>query len=181
MLRKKRRYFLLLASLWLGTGCATKVASIYNYSAADGDFKTFLVVAPEEKDSQTPENKLFDQRLQAILTTSLENKGLQTSSLPDLYVSYAVSVYNTSETTSNFNNPYGYNYYNRYYYPSNFDYTTRTYKTGVFLINIKNARGKLIWQGSKTFRLKSKESVQARIPEICREVIGAFSLPVPST
>ena len=170
------RYVYLLIFFWLFAGCATRVASIYNYSVADGNFQTFTVVPPAERSSQTPENKLFDQRLQDIITTSLENKGLQTSALPDLYVSYTISVYSTSETTSNYNNPYGHNYYNSYYYPSSFDYTTRTYKTGVFLINIKNSRGKLIWQGSKTFKLKSKESVQVRIPEICREVIEVFSL-----
>ena len=61
-------------------------------------------------------------------------------------------------------------------YPSSYDYSTQSYKTGVFIVDIKNSRGKLVWQGSKTFKLKSKQSVQATLPEICQEVIAAFDI-----
>jgi len=165
---------LLLLLLWLALGCSPKVVSIYNTSAADKNFKTFLVQSANEKGPNNKANELMDKRLHDIISTSLENKGLSPSSLPDLYVTYMISVYNTSETT---NNNYGNRYYrNNYMYPSSYDYTTRTYKTGVFIIDIKNARGKLIWQGSKTFKLRSKESVQATLPEISGEVIAAFNL-----
>jgi hypothetical protein len=161
--------------LWLTTSCASKVVGIYNTSASDKNFKTFLVQSPQKNGSLTKENELLDKRLQDIISTSLENKGLTTSSLPDLYVSYMMSVYSTSETTNNnYNSPY---YRNNYMYPSSYDYTTHTYRTGVYIIDIKNTRGKLIWQGSKTFKLKSKQSVQATLPEICREIMDAFEVP----
>jgi len=166
---------ILIILLWLTTSCASKVVGIYNTSAADKNFKTFLVQSPQKNESLTKENELLDKRLQDIISTSLENKGLTTSSLPDLYVSYMMSVYSTSETTNNnYNSPY---YRNDYMYPSSYDYTTRTYRTGVYIIDIKNARGKLIWQGSKTFKLKSKQSVQATLPEICQEIIDVFEVP----
>ena len=170
------RNSLLLLFLWLITGCGTKVVGNYNDSAFNNNQRTFIVQLPRASKSLTGENKLLDNRLQDIITTNLENKGLSTSSLPDLYVSYIISVYNTSETTSN-----NYNYNNQYsrsnyMYPSSYDYSTQSYKTGVFIIDIKNSRGNLVWQGSKTFRLKSKQSVQATLPEICQEVITAFDI-----
>ena len=156
------------------SGCAPKVVGIYNDSAFNKNLRTFIVSNPNGENSLSDENKLLDDRLNDIITTSLENKGLKTSSLPDLYVSYMTSVYNTSETTSNSNN-YGNPYSrNNYMYQNPYDNTTTSYKTGVFIIDIKNSQNKLVWQGSKTFKLKSKQSVQAILPEICQEVITAF-------
>jgi hypothetical protein len=170
------RNSILLIFAFLITGCAPKVVGIYNDSAFKKNQRTFIVLNPKRDNSLPGEKKLLDDRLNDIITTSLENKGLKTSSLPDLYVSYMASVYNTSETTSNnnnYNNPYS---RNNYMYQSPYDYSTTSYKTGVFIIDIKNSQNKLVWQGSKTFKLKSKQSVQATLPEICREVIMAFDI-----
>lgn len=168
------RNSILLFLAFLIAGCAPKVVGIYNDNAFNKNLRTFIVHNPSEENSLSGESKLLDDRLNDIITTSLENMGLKTSSLPDLYVSYKTSVYNTSETTTNNynnNNPYS---RSNYMYQNPYDYSTTSYKTGVFIIDIKNSRNKLVWQGSKTFKLKSKQSVQASLPEICQEVIAAF-------
>ena len=171
-MKVKNSIFIIL--IWLITSCSTKVVGIYNNAAFKKGQRTFIVQLPRESKPSSDKNKILEDRLQDIITTNLENNGLSTSSLPDLYVSYMISVYNTSETTNNNHN----NLYSRsnYMYPSSYDYSTQSYKTGVFIIDIKNSRGKLVWQGSKTFKLKSKQSVQATLPEICQEVIEAFDI-----
>ena len=165
---------ILIIFILIITGCAPKVVGIYNDGAFNKNLRTFIVSNPNGEYSSSDEKMLLDNRLNDIITTSLENKGLRTSSLPDLYVTYMTSVYNTSETTTNnynYGNPYS---RSNYRYQNPYDYSTTSYKTGVFIIDIKNSQNKLVWQGSKTFKLKSKQSVQASLPEICQEVIGAY-------
>lgn len=161
----------IISAVFLLSSCATKVASIYNQDVNVAGFHSFLVKLPASKSSLSEENKFLDDRLQQLITVSLVNKGLTTSSLPDLYVSYFINVYSTSETS---NNNYGSPYLPYSYYPNSFDYTTRTYKTGVFIIDIKDSKGMLVWQGSKSFKFRSKQPVSEVVTNVCREVIEAF-------
>ena len=52
----------------------------------------------------------------------------------------------------------------------------QNYKEGVLIIDVKNNDGRLIWQGSKTFKTRSKHNISESLPEICREVITAYDL-----
>jgi len=162
---------LLVIFIYLLSGCATKVVSIYNYDIANNKPNTFLIIPASESASLSDDNKKLDKNLHAIISNGLELKGLKNSAIPDLYVSYIISVHTSSETQQD-----NYSRYNRYYYSDPFNYSTRNYKEGVLIIDVKNDDGKLIWQGSKTFRIRSKQSVEELLPEICLEIITAYNI-----
>ncbi len=167
----------LIIGLALG-GCSEQVLTFYNQSLANEAYRSFTVTVPEDTE-MPPQAALLDKQLRDIITTALLNKGFAESALPDLYVSYFVSTQTTSETTSGRPGPYGYPYSYGYGYPySPYDYntTTREYKTGVLVIEIKNAAGKLVWQGSKAFKVRSKETLAAVLPAVCQEIMAACSL-----
>ncbi len=159
----------MLIAVMIITGCATKVVSIYNTDIKRQTPNTYLLQTSENLGSLSVDNKKLDSILQGIIISGLDNKGLKSSSLPDLYVSYLINVYSSSETTSNYD-LYSYSYYSYY------NYTTRNYKEGVLIIDIKNDDGILVWQGSKTFRLRSRLSVHDLLPKICREIIETYKL-----
>jgi hypothetical protein len=149
--------------------CATKVVSIYNHDISNKNHNSYLIQPTTEYASLSAENQKIDSLLQKVISKSLEGKGFKLSALPDLYVSYIINVHTSSETQQDNYSPY--NRYN-YYYPYN--YSTRNYKEGVLIIDVKNDDGKLIWQGSKTFKIRSKRSVEELLPEICGEIMTAY-------
>lgn len=165
------RSYLLVIIILVLSGCATKVVSIYNYDVANKKVNTFIVEPTSEYASLSADNQKVENLLQTVISKSLGLKGLRPSALPDLYVSYIINVHTSSETQQD-----NYNSYNRYYYTYPYNYSTRNYKEGVLIINIKNDNGKLIWQGSKTFKIRSKQSVEVLLPEICREIMTAYNM-----
>ena len=167
----KTRICLLVIFIFLLSGCATNVVSIYNYDIANIKPNTFLILPANEPASLSAENKKLDSQLQTIINNGLEFKGLKNSAIPDLYVSYIINVHTSSETQED-----NYSRSNRYYYSYPYNYSTRNYKEGVLIIDVKNDDGKLIWQGSKTFKIRSKQSVEELLPEICQEIIATYNI-----
>ena len=153
------------------SGCAPKVVSIYNHEVTNKNPNSFLVNSANEYSSRSVANQKIDSLLQAVISQSLSLKGLKISAVPDLYVSYVIDVHTSSETQQD-----NYSPYNRYSYNYPYNYSTRNYKEGLLIIDIKNNRGKLIWQGSRTFKIRSKQSVEMLLPEICREIMIAYKL-----
>lgn len=177
----KVKFSILILTLYLFTGCASNVVSIYNAEIKRP--KTYIIKLPNTVTSSDDKNTGLDSLLQQIIGHSLKSKGIQPSSLPDLYVSYTISIHSSSESQNKEYNPYSRNTYlnnsrNNYRVADRNTYSTHTYKEGVLIINIKNKRGKLHWQGSNTFKLKSKLSIEDVLPEICQEIIDAY---IPST
>jgi hypothetical protein len=155
------------------SGCATKIVGIYNYSAINKTPATYFVRPPGEYASLSIDNQRIDSLIQTVISKSLELKGLRPSSLPDLYVSYIINVHTSSETRQDNYNPYNRYRYNYNYY---YNYSTSNYKEGVLIIDIKNDDKILVWQGSKTFKIRSKQSVEELLPEICREIMTAYNI-----
>jgi hypothetical protein len=166
----KARRYLMVAIIIMFSGCSTKVVSIYNSAVANNKAHTFYIEQTNEYASLSTDNQKIDSLLQTEISNGLGLKGLKVSSVPDLYVSYIINVHTSSKTQQDTYSPY--NRYN-YYYPYN--YSTSNYKEGVLIIDIKNDEGMLIWQGSKTFKIHSKRSVEESLPEICREIITAYN------
>ena len=160
-----------MISILILSGCATKVVSIYNHDVTNKNPISFLINPASEYASRSVANQKIDSVLQAVISQSLSLKGLKISALPDLYVSYVIDVHLSSETQQD-----NYSPYNRYTYNDPYNYSTRNYKEGLLIIDIKNNRGKLIWQGSRTFKIRSKQSVEALLPEICREIMIAYNI-----
>ena len=163
----------LLAALFISS-CAPKVVGIYNTEVVGKQPSSFYINSPDEGNSLSEKEQLFNEQLISIIKVALESKKLNYSSLPDLYVSYMINVHRTQETNETNFSQFDQNQYynNRYYDPTRFE--TRTFKEGVLIIDIKNHDNKLVWQGSRNFKLKTKESVQTVLPAICEEVITSF-------
>ena len=167
---KAKNYLLVIIILML-SGCAPKIVGIYNYSAINKTPATYIVHPPDKYASLSIDNQRIDSLLQVVISNSLELKGLRQSSLPDLNVSYIINVHTSSVTQQD-----NYNPYNRYNYDYYYNYSTRNYKEGVLIIDIKNDDKILVWQGSKTFKIRSKQSVEELLPEICREIMAAYNI-----
>lgn len=157
------------------SSCSPQVVGIYNPGSLSATPRSFHVYYPEEETSFSPERKAFDKQLGDILTEVLEEKGLSQSSIPDLYVSFIISVHATEDFNQNNISPYDYRY--RY---SNFGYydpnrvSSRSYKEGVLIVDVKNGDNKLVWQGSKSFKLNAKRSSTEELLTYCREIIASF-------
>jgi hypothetical protein len=164
------KHFLFIMLPLLFTGCAATVVSIYNSDIGNNQPTTYLLQALEE-DSLSEENKKLNDELIAVINKSFQQKGLKPSALPDLYISYLISVHTSSETQrNNYNSNYS-NYYN----PSS-NYSTNNYKEGVLIIDVKNSDSKLVWQGSKTIKVRSRHYVGEYLPEVCREILTYYNI-----
>jgi uncharacterized protein DUF4136 len=168
----KKRTGILLITILLLNSCSTKVVSIYNSRVPNKKPSTFMVQSTGEHASTSTENNKLDILLQSIIKENLELQGLKMSALPDIKVGYKINVFTSSETQ---NNNYSHSFYNSYYSPYDY-YGSRNYKEGVFIIEVKTSAGKLIWQGSKSFKISSGKSVQDLLPEICQEIIAVYKI-----
>jgi hypothetical protein len=166
---------LAIVSFLLLAGCSAKVVGIYNPGSLEATPKTFYVYFPEAEDSFSPERQKLDQQLVEIISQSLTGKGLTKSSIPDLYVSFIISVHTTEEFNQNNMNPYDfrYRYYNYGFYDPTL-FNSQSYKEGVLIIDIKNGENILVWQGSKSFKLNARKSSSDELLDSCLEIMAAF-------
>lgn len=163
---------LFIPFLWLGA-CAPKVVGIYNPNQLKAKPKTFYVYGIEELKSLSEQEQKLNTQLVEIISTDLTRKGLKQSALADIYISFIINVHSSQESREQPMNYFDYRY-NNYLFPTNI--STQNYKEGVFIIDIRNQDNKLVWQGNKTFKLSSRESVREILPELCEEVINSFDL-----
>ena len=161
---------MLIILLWLLASCATKVVNTDNFKIAPEEPMTFLIHPTYNYDSLSTENKQLDDMLQEIIITGLIKKGLRVASTPDLYVSYMINVYPSSNMRNEYNYPYCGNDFMYPYY-----YSVAEYEEGVLIIDLKNHVGDLVWQGTKPFNLTSLEKARDMLPDICRKIIKTYN------
>ena len=164
-----------LAVLLFLSACSAKVIGIYNLEVVKTVPKTFHIYLPDELKSLSEQEKETDQKLAAIIRQDLLSKELKESSIPDLYISYIINVHSSQEINQPSYSRYDYyRYYNYGYYdPSRLN--TKTYKQGVVIIDIRNQENKLVWQGSKSFKLSSKKNSRDELNTIFQEIIASFN------
>lgn len=155
-------------------GCSPKVVGIYNEGALKTVPKTFHLYATDEVESLSLEEQEFDNKLLSIIREDLNAKGLSESSLPDIYISFIINVHASEETTQNTMSRFDYYRFYNYGYYDPTQFTSRTYKQGVLIIDIKNYDNKLVWQGSKAFKLSSRKSSRNELLIACQEIIAGF-------
>lgn len=153
------------------TGCAaSKVISFY---VEDEDYIYFTTFSFYRRDvsALNSEQKKLDSLIEQTITEGLFAKGYSKSHPSDVYVSFQFTTSNTS--TSQVNNPYS---LGRSYYPyyKNYDFNVTQYKEGVLLIELHNQNDKLIWQGSKTFKVRNSKDIKQLLLQDAAEIIGAF-------
>lgn len=161
---------ILIILLWLSYSCASKVVSSGDFSIVPDEPKTFLIHPANDYTTLSQENQQLDEKLHQVITTGLIDKGLNTAATPDLYISYLVNVYTTSEVRNEEAYPYcGYNFMYPYYY------SATEYEEGVLIIDFKNHDGDLVWQGIKPFSFTNILEVQRKLPELCRKIIKTYN------
>lgn len=169
---KKTSAFWLLV---LFVGCSTgKVVSYVNDDAGITRSSTFGLVRSTPKEELTDMQREMDSLMLKALKSEFENLGYQTSRTPDLFVSYQVVLNNTSE--SRVNQPSYYDRRNYYPYGYNYNVTTYEYREGVIIAEAKDANGKLLWQGSRNFKVGKSKKVSTKdlLISTLREVAASF-------
>lgn len=159
--------FLLLAS------CSPNVVGIYNPGSLKSTPTSYHVYSSDEIELRSEKEQEFDQKLVNIIAQNLDSKGLENSSLPDIYISFIINVHSTEETQQTNYNSYDYRYNNNRYYDP-YRYESQSYKQGVLIIDVKNADNKLVWQGSGSFKLSAKKSSREELLARCLEIISSY-------
>lgn len=162
----------LITLLALFSGCSTKVISFYVEDEPKIEFDTFSFYKREVSELNEEQSKL-DSLLQLTIENTLIEKGYTKSYPSDVYIGFSITTGTSSTTQSPYDIRYpNYSPYNRY---GNYYYTTTTqYKEGVFLIELYNRDDKLIWQGSKTFKVRSSVPIKDMLLQNATEIMSVF-------
>lgn len=165
----KRIYSFLVILLILGGCSATKVISFYVEDESNIDFSTFSFYK-RETGKLNKEQLQLDSLLETTIANKLIEKGYKKAYPSDVYISFQITTGSTS--SSQMNNPY---YGSRRYYPYyNYNVSVTQYKEGVLLVELRNNDDKLIWQGSKTFKVRSSNEIKQLLLQNASEIIQAF-------
>ncbi|WP_425391398.1 DUF4136 domain-containing protein [Ekhidna sp.] len=138
----------LLLILIASTACSPKIVSYLNDQAPFQTYETYrLVSARSDSKNVTPENTLiFDLIKENIHQEMKERSYVQSNISPDLTLRYEVSSNTRTETNAS----------RDLFYPI-MRVNTRTIYESIILLEIKDDRKKLVWQGSFDMRQERKE------------------------
>ena len=163
-------------ALLLLAGCTTsKVVSFHNDEFELSTIKTFALRATYDRAKLTSTQQQTDSVLLAILLNQMTFRGYEPSHSPDVFVSYKVSLSSSSESrVDDTYNSRRYYQSRRNYQPFEYGVTTYNYTEGLVLVEVKNPAGKLIWQGSKDFKVKKKVSTREILVQTIREIIASY-------
>ena len=155
------------------TSCASNTISFYVVDENRISFDTFSFY---ERGSTyiKPQQKSLDSLIENSISMELLNKGYKLRNNSDVYVSFNITMGSSSSTNVDNRN---YQTYQRYstpnYYP-NYSTTTTDYKEGVLLIEVWSSEEKLMWQGSKSFKVRKSVDTQALLIQYAREITASF-------
>ena len=156
-----------LGSILLGSCSTSKVHSFYVVDESKIKFNTFSFYA-RKSTKLKPLQKELDSLIELMISTELIRKGFRRENYSDVYVDYKITLGTSS--TSSVNRPY----YNYIMYPSNYNINTTHYKEGVLLIELSTKEDKLLWQGSKSFKVRKSINTKDLFIDYVREIIISF-------
>ncbi len=162
----KQRFILFLLIITL-SACSSGVISFYVIDESKIDFESFSFYARNEKNLR-PQQLELDSLIERAISTELEQKGFAKKIYSDIYISYKITLGTTS--TSNFDRHQN---YSSYYYP-NYNVSTSHYKEGVILIEFYTKNDKLLWQGSKAFKVGKSKNIKLLLIEYAKEIAHSF-------
>ena len=165
---KKISAILIMATLLFFTSCiSSKVISFYVIDDVDLNFQTFSFYRREVSKLNT-EYIEVDKKIQHSIETELINKGCKKANPSDVYISFKI----TTETniSNQINRPS--NYYQGYspYY----NISTSQYKEGVMVFEFWSDNDKLLWQGSKTFKVRKSQELKELLVQYAMEITSSF-------
>ena len=163
-----------LGLLLIAASCSTsKVVSYTNDESGIARAKSFGLIRSNKKENLNSDQDKMDSVMLNTMKEELVRLGYQPSGSPNLFFEYSVVLNTSSE--SRVNQP---NYYDRrYYYPYSYNYnvTNYEYREGVVIVEAKKTNGKLVWQGSLSFKVSNKKaSTRELLLNTLREVTASF-------
>lgn len=162
-----KRFGYLLFLSFLAACSSSKVISFYVVEEQSINFESFSFYTRNLKDLR-PQQKELDSLIELSISTELIRKGFKKRDFADVYVSYKISL-GTSSTAS-VERP---RYSSPVYYPNN-NVNTTHYKEGVLLIEISTKDDKLLWQGSKSFKVGKSTNTRLLLLDYAQEITGNF-------
>lgn len=157
--------FLLLSII---SSCSSsRVVSFYVIEEDKIEFSTFSFYDRNKKNLR-PQQEELDRLIEHTIYTELVRKGYTKKNYSDVYISYKITLGTSS--SSNINR---YPNYSSYYYP-NYNVNTTHYKEGVLLIEFYSNNDKLIWQGSKSFKVGKSKNTKALLIQYAHEITNSF-------
>lgn len=146
---------------------SSRVVSFYVIDEDKIEFDTFSFYARNNKNLR-PQQQELDSLIEQTIYTELVRKGYTKKNYSDVYLSYKIALGTSS--SSNINQHQN---YTSYYYP-NYNVNTTHYKEGVLLIEFYSNNDKLIWQGSKSFKVGKSKNTKALLLQYALEITNSF-------
>lgn len=171
---KKIIYSICPFILLVFTQCTTQVVSFYVVDKASINFTSFNFYTHQKTTVPLHVNKT-DSLIEQTIAKVLVSKGYERQEPAQMYISFSLSIGETTEFTNQnrYNtNPYRYRSYNSPY-PA--DYYRKDFKEGGLIIEVFNAKDKLIWQGSRSFKSNKKTALKNLLPLLAEEIMETFT------
>ncbi len=165
--------FIYIIFAFVFSACSTNVVSFYVVGESAIQFETFSFY-DRDTEKLRPQQKSLDSLIELSISNVLISKGFKEQNNSDVYVSYSITLGTSS--TSNVDNQHYDSYSNRAYYPYNYNYnvTTTNYKEGVLLIEFWSKEEKLLWQGSKSFKVRKSINTRELFISYAKEITASF-------
>ena len=154
-------FFVLLSA------CASNVVSFYVVDEQKIDFSTFSFYERKTNNLSSEQLKI-DSLIEQNISIILVNTGFNNRSKSDIYISYSITLGATSSSSVENNR------YNNYNYSPYQNVNTTHYKEGVMLIEIFNKQDKLLWQGSKSFKVRKSIDTKELLIQYAKEITSSF-------
>ncbi len=148
------------------SACSSNIISFYVINENKIELSTFSFYE-RKTNNLTPEIKKFDSLVEQSISEALISKGYVKQSYSDVYISYHITTGTTS--SSNIDN----NRYNNNYSPYQ-NVNTTHYKEGVLLIEVFSKQDKLLWQGSKAFKVRKSIDTKELLIAYAKEITNSF-------
>ena len=147
--------------------CSPSTISFYVVDENRINFNSFSFYDRDTKNLR-PQQQELDSLIELTISNELIRKGFEKQGSSDVYVGYKVSL-GTSSTTSIDRQRYT----SPVYYPNN-NMSTTHYTEGVLLIEIYSKEEKLLWQGSKAFKVGKSTNTRMHLLKYSEEIISSF-------
>jgi len=147
--------------------CSSKIVSFVNPKAKFSTFETYILVNPKiDRSELADDSKLAFQLIKSAIQSEMNTREYRESSVsPDLTLRYEITS-STRVQTDATQDPF-----------SPFvQVNTRTIHEGILLLELYDARKKLVWQGSYDLQQESKEK---RLQKVIENAVGKIFTSYP--
>lgn len=168
--------FILFLLLIILSACSSRVISFYVVEENKIQFKTFSFYA-RSKQNLNPQKVRLDSLIEELISYQLIMNNYKKEYPSDVYIAYKFISDKTFNTHTDYSPPLNQaNYtFDNPNLPnnSNFYYVTEQ-KEGVFMIEIFDNNDKLIWQGSKSFKLNKSTDTKELFQKYVEQIVATF-------